>query len=56
MGEESFYECSQLQDIKFSDSLQVIGDSAFYGCAVESLAFPENVEIIGESALENVNN
>ena len=44
---------SNLKSVTFADdSLEVIGPSAFFGCAIENIVLPSSVTTIGESAFE----
>lgn len=49
IGERSFFECIDLTDVEFPDSLVEIGDFSFNGCtALVSIVLPDNIEEIGE--------
>ncbi len=47
----AFFQCSNLKEINFPDSLQKIGSCAFYKCtAIEQLYFGDGLETIGQHA------
>ena len=52
IGEEAFYRCTNLTEIKFAEdgNLKEIGEYAFYGTAFTSIAIPASVETIGYKA------
>ena len=52
IGKSSFYKCSSLKTIDFSQCTQLeeIGDQAFYKCALKEIVIPDSVEVIGRSA------
>ena len=44
-------ECTNLKKVTIPNSIEFIGNSAFYGCtSLESLVIPESVKTIGDSA------
>lgn len=51
----AFAECETLEKAEFPDTLEEIGDTAFYGCENLSsdLTFCETLKTIGDSAFEN---
>ena len=50
IGKRVFANCTKLKKVRLPKSLLEIGDSAFSGCAVEELAVPPNVKVIGSHA------
>lgn len=48
IGEEAFYECSELCDINIPASVEEIGDAAFYSAKFTEFVIPETVKKIGE--------
>lgn len=42
----AFQGCSSLEEIVFSEGLEHIGDSSFWGCAIKELVLPSTVETI----------
>ena len=49
-GEESFYNCSSMREIKLPSSLETIGKAAFYRCvALTNINFPSNLTTFGVS-------
>ena len=42
----AFQNCSNLKEIEFSEGLKVIGDSTFWGCAIEHIVILDSVEAI----------
>ena len=48
----AFSYCSSLQAVSFPESLEYIGDLAFYSCSLQSVSFPESLEYIGDGAFE----
>lgn len=56
IGDRAFFDCKDLTNIKFSDSLIKIGSDAFYGCGISEVVIPEKVKIIGSSAFNNCKN
>ena len=49
----TFYNCTSLQSVEFSNRVTSIGDSAFYGCGALDVSIPDTVTTIGESAFAN---
>lgn len=53
-GEYTFYLCSELSSILFSDSITYIGESALGYCRqLTTITFPEGIEDIGSCLFEN---
>lgn len=50
IGNQVFYNLSNLQDVNFPDGLKSIGDWAFTNCDIRRLRIPDSVESIGEYA------
>lgn len=50
IGNQVFYNLSNLQDVNFPDGLKSIGDWAFTNCDIRRLRIPDSVESIGEDA------
>ncbi len=48
----AFYDCENLKEISFPDSLIFIGEEAFAYCAIEEIVFPENLEYISGGAFD----
>ncbi len=48
--DETKAEPNTLKSVTLPDSLKVIGDSAFYGCAVEDITLPSGLTYIGNEA------
>lgn len=57
IGDYAFYGCSGLTSVTFlaGSSISSIGFSAFRGSGLTSIAIPENVKTIGNSAFYNTN-
>lgn len=51
-GVRQFYECTKLQQVKFSDTLTAIPDSCFYNCALVELRVPDTITSIEQQAFE----
>ena len=51
IGEKAFADCTELKNVEFSESssLKTLGDSSFYGTAIESFIVPDGVTSIGTS-------
>ncbi len=48
IGEDAFYGCKKLKEVKLSANLKRIGDNAFYNCAsLENLEFGNKLEYVG---------
>lgn len=45
-----FANCTKLKRVRLPKSLLEIGDAAFSGCAIEKIAVPPNVKVIGSYA------
>ncbi len=52
ISEYAFSGCTSLQNVSFADGSQLesIGESSFYGTALQSITFPETLVSIGEGA------
>lgn len=50
IGKNAFASCTNLKKVRLPKSLIEIGDSAFCGCAIEEMAVPPNVRVIGSNA------
>ena len=50
----AFYDNKALKSVKFHDTLQSIGDEAFYDCSLWDITIPGNVTYIGKSVFSNV--
>ncbi len=48
IGSNAFYSCSNLTDAQLSNSLTVIGESAFSNCGLTSIVIPDKVEGINK--------
>lgn len=46
IGSFAFQNCSNLKNIQLSEGLKTIGDSAFWGCAMETIELPDSLEVI----------
>lgn len=53
IGERAFSGCSSLKTIQLSNSLELIGDSAFGGCGLDSISLPDSVISIGTGAFRS---
>ncbi len=49
----TFKYCYYLDEVRFPEELEIIGDSAFEGCQLKEVTFPESVKEIGASAFTN---
>ena len=53
IGTEAFQTC-ELADISIPDSVQQVGEQAFWGCRyLKEITFPDTVSVIGSGALES---
>ena len=53
IGDNVFYECSNLESVTIPDSVTTIGRSAFYDCdSLTSITIPDSVTTIGDYAFE----
>ncbi len=50
---KAFYWCENLEEIRFSGSVEVIGQDAFIGCALKNVTLPEGLVEIGSTAFAN---
>ena len=50
IGNEAFYGCKSLSNIKFGEGLTSIGEYAFMGCAPKKITIPSNVKSVGRFA------
>ena len=50
IGNNAFYNCSNLTSVQIPSSVTTIGDYAFYGCGLTSLTIPSSVASIGYMA------
>ena len=50
IGEGAFMMCTSLYSVTLPDSLEIIGVNAFTFCALNSIAIPEGVTLIGRAA------
>jgi hypothetical protein len=55
IGHNAFAVCPNLKEVKFPDSLKIIGPSAFYRTIIEKLEFGSNLRTIGEFSFPNIN-
>ncbi len=61
IGDYSFVGCVNLANVKFSEKIKIIGESAFSCCGITSLTIPNSIELIKQNAfsscfnLENIN-
>lgn len=54
INEFAFFDCENLENIKFSNNLYIIKDYAFSNCkSINKIKFNEELRIIGESVFEN---
>ncbi len=54
IADECFRGHKMLEGVKFPDSLEYIGEEAFYGAPLKSVTIPKNVSYIGLNAFGNV--
>jgi hypothetical protein len=54
IGHNAFAVCPNLKEVKFPDSLKIIGPSAFYRTIIEKLEFGSNLRTIGEFSFPNI--
>ena len=52
----AFTEFVRLKQINIPDSVETIGDEAFYNCALETVTIPDSVKSIGSNAFGNCSN
>ena len=52
IGEEAFYECSNLTSFTIPESVTTIGAKAFYKTGISTVTFPGNVTSIGQRAYQ----
>lgn len=52
IGEEAFYECSNLTSFTIPDTVTSIGAKAFYKTGISTVTFPGNVTSIGQRAFQ----
>ena len=50
---KAFYNCSRMGNVSLPESLETIGNSAFYGTNLLDLTIPANVQFIGSSAFQS---
>ncbi|MFR3322812.1 MAG: leucine-rich repeat domain-containing protein [Lachnospiraceae bacterium] len=50
INDHAFYRCKSLDTIQFPEHLRRIGGQAFYFCGFPSIALPDSLEILEESA------
>ena len=55
IGEKAFYNCPELEEIRFGNNLETVGDYSFYNCLDLGVSGDESIKVIGESAFENCN-
>ena len=54
IGEETFYYCMELVEVKFGNNVKEIGQGAFEGCvALSAVELPDSLEVIGQRAFAN---
>ena len=53
IGDGAFDNCRSLTDYKLPDSLETIGENAFYGVLMEEASLSANVKHIGKNAFRN---
>lgn len=54
MGEQAFYGCSKLAELKLNKGLEAIPYRAFYGCLpLSNIVVPEGVTTVGQEAFYN---
>lgn len=57
IGENAFYNCTDIRNITFVSSIKTIGANAFYGCTgLTSVVIPTSIQTIGSNAFGNCNN
>jgi len=51
IGQEAFYNCTSVSDVRISDGIKTIGSYAFYGCStLKNVDIPDSVISLGEMA------
>ncbi|HHU43991.1 MAG TPA: leucine-rich repeat protein [Clostridiales bacterium] len=50
IGFRAFYNCPNLEQVTFPDSLEYIGGFAFEGCALNSVSIPDSVKVLVNNA------
>lgn len=53
IGENGFYSCNGLTSVSIPNSVKYIGEDAFRNCALSTINFPEEIEIIEEKAFHD---
>ena len=54
VGEEAFYDCSGLEELRLGAGIKKIENGAFGACgSLKSVVIPDSVEVVGEGAFKN---
>ena len=53
---QTFLECANLNDVKFSEGLEKIGIEAFYKSGVESVTLPRSLRVLAQAAFARCEN
>ncbi len=57
VGDWAFYDCLNIENVDFPDTLTIIGESSFYGCSsISELTIPSSITIMGEGAFCGIHN
>lgn len=55
IGKFAFYQCANLKNVTFADTVTTIGESAFNASGLESVTIPANITTVGDWAFTKCN-